>query len=649
MNYKYRYTLNNTVLEDEPAQWDELEHEIVRNIEKRFVLTRHLGRLKFIGDGYDLLLNEINTNGYCGMLPLVIERRTDEANGWQTEIEGAIFLSQCVFNDRTKTVLAPVQDNSFEARVNNNRKIEALITETETKNGQSLTAATSTSVSISGLSYQMYDVKEVFRYLVEFMTDNEVQFASDWYDNIPDGEGLAIVRGEELRTRSGLAPSISYEALFEAVSKIHNLYQVVDNQSTPATIRLEDENYFFDSTPLLTIERISEMERSILEEIFYSRVKVGSTNTSTGSRPSRVLITPEVEEYNLDGTCNLDAELNLTFNLITDTNIISAILAGDDSHDDDPVLINYDKSTNQIIVTNVLGGNMYNRFLWNDRIMSRYNLGNNIVKYLGGNVGTFEATNPASRTNPTGTIDPYDFKTEVSDPGNNYDPTAGNYDYTAPAEGVYTFKVIFAFEILTAPLSDYFKAFISVFDSGGSHLQDYPYSNSSGEWLARETVLDRNMNIVSPMRYVTYSTYLSPLANANNNHGLTEGFLEVEFPNIYMEAGQYCRLKTDTLNPSVGIGGSYRFNSGSDFSCVTSYNAGGIFGSGDSQLYRSSLLDFEINLSDDQIGSLNTYPHQAFKVQGISNKPVLVWNYATSINRITRKATIKAITNLDSI
>lgn len=191
----FRFTLNGTILSDEPEGINEFQEAIVRNEDLRGITFEYVGDLTFRGDGYKIIADAWQ-EGFCDYLPLVIEQ--DCGGGVFEEVATLrVVLSDIDENlEKCEVSVSPI-DNSYYALIHNNRDLKVDMRSTKTKSGESMTACDTVDVSFflpelnSGdVDYeadtrQCYEHKAALEHVLTYITDGEIDTVeSDYLDEL---------------------------------------------------------------------------------------------------------------------------------------------------------------------------------------------------------------------------------------------------------------------------------------------------------------------------------------------------------------------------------------------------------------------------------------------------------------------------------
>lgn len=184
------------VLVDNPLEWEELSVSITYDHTNQVTLIEYGTQLTFSKSGFEYLYARRNDS--CQLVPVSIVMN---CNGYSDEIiSGNIVLTDCVFDELECSVAVVIQDDGYSSRIQNNKGTKVSMSVAETKNGEALTQASERLVTVftpSTGSYDLmvrgYTVFEVFRVLVDWMSDGTVDFASDYFETGGGGGMIGYV------------------------------------------------------------------------------------------------------------------------------------------------------------------------------------------------------------------------------------------------------------------------------------------------------------------------------------------------------------------------------------------------------------------------------------------------------------------------
>ena len=354
-----RVYLDSTLLADTPKGWDEAKIKSVRDDEVRGLFTTYTTDLDFWGDGFDYIDNIMN-NDYCQTIDVLIESDDCTEGVWRDEFNGVIQLTQISKMDIDKRIVTTkILDESFDAKIDNNKSIKAIVTVGTSKNDVSITPVTAQQILIfdptdnfnvyEATPAYMYRVYDCFRFIIDYMTDGTVDFVSDVFSG--DYYNWMLCTGSELRQRgnAGEKLEISFKEVFKELHKKTNLSLAIEPNAAGYTnqfrVRIEPTEYFEQDDAIITLESIRGIDLDFNKTELYSNIEVGSKEFDDDvilSYPPINFKAFKKEDFTILGQCNIDKTLNLVSNYIIDTNIIEYInLNGADTK--------YDKKTFLIV------------------------------------------------------------------------------------------------------------------------------------------------------------------------------------------------------------------------------------------------------------------------------------------------------------
>lgn len=475
---------------DAPANWEDFTLKLARDKSIDALLLTTETTLEWIGTGYQYLSQLLDTSGFCGSVELTV---TDDEPVATDVYLGRIFLSTCEINEAICSIKTKVEDRSFYAMINNNKGIQADLTAGVSKGGVAITPVNNYKIDLHDVStgairFSCYSVRvsQAFRYLIDFMTDGTVNFASDTFKGGEIWGGLTITTGLKLRlgdtTTSPPLTQFSFKELYEEVKKKIPIGMTVTESAGVYTLRIESIDYFNQSTGSFRFENIEGITTKFNEDKLYASIKVGSTNVDPSqSFPETQPIIGYIEEqlWN-DITCNIDNELDLVSSWVISSNVIEDCVSnGSAVYDEDLFLINTDyisSTTGIATATDIFNSGtdfFYNDALRNINVLYRYTNGipSSALANFNGTPSNFYALKSATQTKSrtiditgagvitynavTGSITEVfddDSTPPANDPNGVYvanmvAPVATTNTFTAPVDAYYNFEVFADFNI----------------------------------------------------------------------------------------------------------------------------------------------------------------------------------------------------------
>ena len=387
------------VIYNDPVTWEDINQSLDFDSVNQIMTINHDVEHTWTEDAYNFLYNKWETGDFCDLVKVEIEGVN---NGTFVLLyTGEISIPELIFQERERSVSVKIKDNSYGARIENNKGVRVGLDSTQSKNGLTISRATESFVftftSSDGVylsdSCRGYSVYDAFVYLVNWMSDGLVSFESDFFDPVGTGDGNLdwLVSGIDLRNagESVEAPKFSFQELYDQMRRTRNVMMgfEVDSNGNPV-LRIEDVDYFRTSTNTVFLENVDRVELSFDNNILYTSVKVGSDivkpsdcddgNTNCNASNNVSYFGFETEYYSLSGECVSATELLLTTDdpFVVDTNKIQEVVEFDiDDYDKDVFLIRRDSAAQQNADMSdplSIGENWYNEAYTNKEILARY-------------------------------------------------------------------------------------------------------------------------------------------------------------------------------------------------------------------------------------------------------------------------------------
>lgn len=607
----YKFVINSTEVGD-PGKWDSLELSIKRDSENKGLTVVQTATLEFAGDGYTLLKNEYETNGWNKRLTLTIYEESE--GDYRIYWNGLIFLSDITFDLKKGIAKVKVQDNSFYAMIDNNKSIGINMAASQSglsKNNAAIEICAFEEVDFFSCETGAYNhpnvwcvrAHDMLRYMVAFMSDGEIGFRSDCFNTGGEHAGSYLTTGLSIALNNttidlqNFASKISFQDVLKSLTTIVNLGWWIETDNGHPVFRVEPESFFYNSTIITDVVNVDSIEQSTSIDRLYSKINIGSSDTledSTYTFPEGIALNGfSSEEYVLQSVTNVDNALDLTYNLITSSNVIEAVIGNtgndpDTTYDAGWFLIDVDIDTMQAVQGNWLGlsaGQYYNEKFTNNNIITR-SLGgipNDIVNFLTSNTALFKASKNADQNIATAVptlFEPIPFQNDSSggnhDNGNHWDETT-DYDYTADIAGIYTFRTTLIINDL-AVIQQSFDVIFKVYDQQG---------------LAGGNLYDSFINTVTI------------------NNGMQTIVIE---QSCFMLSGYRMILAFD-----VGTPFAFSVLTGSSIECIESTNGSGIISTVDTADFQALSYTFNQAISKTQQLALIASPNKLIRFDDGNN------------------------------
>ncbi len=663
----YRYFLDGVLLQDEPIGWDQLITSLKRDRILKGIIKTIDTSLIFHGDGYDYLLNIYLINSFCSQSSLTIQKSCDGGNTYQTFYEGIIFVSDIEFDEKRCLAKCKIQDNSFYAKIYNNKSQEWLPFVGLSKNGGAISEAPIQSLGFfdpqSGIFYPIlsgagkertcasYKIYDILKFAIAFMTDDTIDFDSITFGAGGDWEGIMLTSGMVCSTvQDGLDeptfeqnfPKLTFEKIFLEIDRRINIGFYIDYTTPRPTLFIEADPLMKNSSVVLNTVNIDELKTTTAVDYLYSKLLIGNNIFNDDQLlhfPGDIdFVGFKSESYNILGKCNIDRQLDLSTDYIVDSNSIeAAVVGGDTANDNEIFLIRavfYSGTTWSAIETNTLLGSpvppyYYNEDFTNAEIAKRYlgSIPNSIAIYLGNADHKFQATKtddlPQVGVFPTAVntpiiIEPVKFQDDFS--GTNFDAT-GNYDpstneYTIAQGGQYTFysnltiRFVYGGPANGTPIP--FNIYLKEYDSSG-----FVGGNLLNSYLVAQVFPILTVNAVN-----IFSFFGSKTVNtaANNKFIIS---LEVD----------------GLFTPFVTLAAAAVLHN-SVFACTQSITGGGIYQTYDPDDYSVLLSSFQYPFNDSDYQNILANVRGQLQYNLKDKKSRVGWIETIKFNHFTNKMDI---------
>jgi len=462
--------------------------KLERDTEIRGLVKTFSSEIEWIDTAYDALYSAFLTNNIYDSVDVEIQRNYDGI--FETVFSGLIYVNDIVFNLTKKTATCTIQDATFYGKINNNKKIKTLLSTTKQKNLGGMSAVTPVAIdfftpSTGALDYTNRDcvkVYDAFENIVEFMTDGEVTFDSNYFGSGGDEENLVIATGSAIRNNTVTSPNISFYDLFTEISKLFNISFTINNPLTAPEMQIEPTEDLFVNSVSLTLTDVNGLTMSFDKDLFYGKLEVGSSVTQDDDAgsftyPDGAFYGHKREEYHLLGQSNIDVSLDLVNEYVIDANVIEDVLVNSNTSYDDDVFIVETDGTQAIEYDEFNVGttpSYYNFGLNNQNKCERWLGGvpNSIAAFLSTGDETFEATRTGSSQSLSAGTTVALFNNVVSNPASNY--TAGTGKFVPTVDGAYSFQVLCAPVVIVAAAATV-KGYLRHRDSGGTLLREVQF------------------------------------------------------------------------------------------------------------------------------------------------------------------------------
>lgn len=195
---EYKFYLNNTLVE-EPIGWNKSKKKLKRSDVYKAIFLEYINDLEFHSDGYDYIKSQLQEEGFCTQISALIMYSCSEFTGHRVYFRGIINLQDAEFDEEKCLVKVNIEDNTLTGIITRLADTTVPFDSTKTITGQALSAIDST-IRIHNITTGAYSstrtgyfVSDAFQYILNYITDNNVTFASDHFQTDTISRGIATI------------------------------------------------------------------------------------------------------------------------------------------------------------------------------------------------------------------------------------------------------------------------------------------------------------------------------------------------------------------------------------------------------------------------------------------------------------------------
>lgn len=679
MNYKTYLGAQRTLVDD-PKGWDTLMTVLERDRVLKGLLKKQDGTFEFGGTGFDYLFTAYKNNSWNYVVPVYIECSLDGMTYFEL-LQGNIILSDVEFDLKLKYAKAKIYDDSYQAKISGNKNVGAFLYASRSKLNKTITAITPVPLkffkpsdgsyysitSTGGYENNTIRVYDALRFLVDFMTEDSVDFISDdfgpngpYYNYfITTGRILQLVDSSQADWPSVTQSEwetywekVSYATLFSEIDKRFNLGFQIEPTGSP-TLRIESNRYFSTNDVVYSNTEVDELKFKTFTQYLYSRVLFGQGETDESaawSYPEQItFIGFRTEEFQTVLNAPFDQALDLRTNWITSSNVIERLIVDgllNDRDNDRKIFIiegEPDGADFRAKQANPLTGTApyyYNQSLTNNQIAQRYfqAIPASIATFLNTNDYSFSAVNRTnssyesdtqsiSATPVTQEYEPVQFDDDFAqgfDTSNAYgNGTAqgslvsqANSRYTFLSGGSYTFNVLHYVnvshfrQIYNSIVPDgnlsnvYLYVSLKRYDSGDTFI-----SRADGSYIKLNSNSTPFTTGHPPQVIDTPGVYACPVSGTFNAN--TGDYIQVSVNVLYLPSD---RDNTNLIS-------FYRNGSGSVFATSKTVTGGGTYQTYDPNDFPVLSFESKMPITYNEFQSILANPKGILEL-ALNNEPV---------------------------
>jgi len=477
--------------------------------------------LLFVGGVYEYIFQNLVDTGGCSLIDVEVQYIC--AGVWQKLVKGYIIVSECNFDLDKCQVKTKIYDDSFSTKINNNKSIPFYSNSDITKNLETIVAPSVYDVSFFNAATGVFDtvnlvgcikIYDALKFLVSCMSDNFVDFESDYFRNQINSDGygktLMMTNGLAMRSTNQSPTQMTFDKLYDALNKKIRLGMVIQRQSNGRPLlRIENYDYFQQLGESCNLYDQPNIKMAFDKSQLYAAVNFGSEpflypaecdgGNGGCTFPQIAFRGFRDETFGILGQCNTGNVMDLkSSDVVFDTNVIDDIYRyNNDQYDLGMVLVdcNFFGPTEMIFADDQdplgYGAHVYNADYINEAVSQNWLGGfpNSLFQYLSVGFNPFDTvvianSNYALGSEPFWQIDfggNLDYSTYNGSyiPFNNqfYDPNNlfNGQTYQVPYTGLYRVEGSIALQKTLLGAANNtgrrFQVIVRRFDAGATLLQ----------------------------------------------------------------------------------------------------------------------------------------------------------------------------------
>jgi hypothetical protein len=476
--------------------------------------------LLFVGGVYEYIFQNLVDTGGCSLIDVEVQYIC--AGVWQKLVKGYIIVSECNFDLDKCQVKTKIYDDSFSTKINNNKSIPFYSNSDITKNLETIVAPSVYDVSFFNAATGVFDtvnlvgcikIYDALKFLVSCMSDNFVDFESDYFRNQINSDGygktLMMTNGLAMRSTNQSPTQMTFDKLYDALNKKIRLGMVIQRQSNGRPLlRIENYDYFQQLGESCNLYDQPNIKMAFDKSQLYAAVNFGSEpflypaecdgGNGGCTFPQIAFRGFRDETFGILGQCNTGNVMDLkSSDVVFDTNVIDDIYRyNNDQYDLGMVLVDVNFSPPSLPKADDqdplgYGAHVYNADYINEQVSQNWLGGfpNSLFQYLSVGFVPFDTvvianSNYALGSEPFWQIDfggNLDYSTYNGSyiPFNNqfYDPNNlfNGQTYQVPYTGLYRVEGSIALQrtLLGAAntIGRRFQVIVRRFDAGATLLQ----------------------------------------------------------------------------------------------------------------------------------------------------------------------------------
>lgn len=294
-------TEGDLTLVNAPIGWDDIKYTVSRSGVYHGLFRSYSGSMQFVKDGKQYIEDILETYGFEAEIRIRIQELNQSTRIWETKVDGNLNFDPEVYVKKENTVELNFEDSLIHKKMKNRENSDVAYNRKESINETILPGFSSESELVelrgqlgqTGNSTAVYPF-EAFNRIIQVICDldyNPVEssvFGRPLYGYPDDGLAANVMLSKGLLMRGATLAgdevaegetnlNFKLKELFENYDKCFNLGLdiVYDEDNARYKFVIEEKNYFYQTTELFTLDKISDIEYSYEPSLMIQKISSG--------------------------------------------------------------------------------------------------------------------------------------------------------------------------------------------------------------------------------------------------------------------------------------------------------------------------------------------------------------------------------------
>lgn len=301
-----RYRLSHEIegeitLSYAPEGWNDVKYTVTRNMTYHGLFRTFSGVMRFVKDGKDFIDNIQDTYGFEALINIYIDELDATNRIWNNKINGILNFDPSVYSKKENYTELNFEDSIVHKKFKNREGNEIAYNRKESINGTILPgfANESHTVQLRGQNTDVCNATaiypfEAFNRLIQVVCDLDYNpvvssvFGRPEYGYVEDGKAASVMLSKGLLMRGVNIAGDTVSAgetnlnlkLKECFENYNNLFNLglgpeYDSINSRWNFVIEDKNYFYQTSELFTLDKISNLEYQYEQDLMIQKITTG--------------------------------------------------------------------------------------------------------------------------------------------------------------------------------------------------------------------------------------------------------------------------------------------------------------------------------------------------------------------------------------